>query len=75
MFARMRSRIEAAIPLPRIFILRVADSDCDRTGLDIAVIDVPAFLAVDRRRVRAGMRGIEAQLAAQSNWLVYGTNV
>ena len=75
MFARMRSRIEAAIPLPRIFILRVAASDCDRTGLDIAVIDVPAFLAVDRRRVRAGMRGIEAQLAAQSNWLVYGTNV
>jgi hypothetical protein len=45
LFARMRSRIEAAMPLPRILITRVAGADRDRAGMHVPVIDVPAFLA------------------------------
>jgi hypothetical protein len=45
LLARFRSRIETAMPLPRILIMRVASSDRDRAGVHIAVVDVPAFLA------------------------------
>jgi hypothetical protein len=44
LLARVRSRIETASPLPRIFIMGIAGADRDRAGVDIAVIDVPAFL-------------------------------
>jgi len=33
------------MPLPRILIVRIARADRDRAGVDIAVVDVPAFLA------------------------------
>jgi hypothetical protein len=41
----MRTWIEAAVPLPRILVIRTAAADRDRAGVDIAVVDVPAFLA------------------------------
>ena len=53
-FPRTRARIEAAAPFPLLGIVRVADALNDRAGVNIAVIDFPAFLPV-RRRVRAGM--------------------
>jgi hypothetical protein len=37
--------IEAATPFPRIFIMRAADANRDRSYVDIAVIDVPAVQA------------------------------
>jgi hypothetical protein len=43
MFARVRSRIEAAAPLPRIGVVRIAAADRDRADTDIAVVDVPAI--------------------------------
>src|SRR6266478_1674709 len=45
LLARLRSRIETASPLPRILIMGIAGTDRDRPGVDIAVVDVPAFLA------------------------------
>src|SRR5713226_6892841 len=45
LLARLRSRIETATPLPRILIMGIAGADRDRAGVDIAVVDVPAFLA------------------------------
>jgi hypothetical protein len=45
MFARVRPRIEAAPPLPLLGVGRIADALGDRTGVDVAVIDQPAFLA------------------------------
>jgi len=44
LLARLRYRIETAMPLPRILIMRVAGTDRDRAGVHIPVIDVPAFL-------------------------------
>ena len=44
--ARMRSRIEAAAPLPLRAVMRVADALGDRPGVDVAVKYVPAFLPV-----------------------------
>src|SRR6266436_3590837 len=44
-FARMRPGIEAAMPLPRILIMRDAAADRDRSGVHIPVVDVAAFLA------------------------------
>src|ERR1700686_1016830 len=44
-FARMRARIEAAIPLPRISIVRVAAADRDGPHAHVTVKDVPAFFA------------------------------
>jgi hypothetical protein len=56
MFARMRARIEATAPLPLIGVVWIAGADRDRAGVDIAVIDVPAFLA-DFRISAAGEFG------------------
>jgi hypothetical protein len=33
------------MPLPRILIMGIAGADRDRAGVDVAVVDVPAFLA------------------------------
>jgi hypothetical protein len=44
MFARVRSWIETAMPLPRIFIMRVAAADRDRADAHVTIVDVPAFL-------------------------------
>jgi hypothetical protein len=41
-FAGMTARIEPAIPFPWIGTERIADAPCDRAGVDVAVIDVPA---------------------------------
>jgi len=46
MLARVRSRIEAAAPLPSLGIVRIADALGDRTGVDVAIKYVPAFLTV-----------------------------
>jgi len=46
MLARIRSRIEATAPFPSASSVRVADALGDRTGMDVAVIDQPAFLPV-----------------------------
>jgi hypothetical protein len=43
MFARMRTRIEAAIPFPWVGVKRVADAPRDRPDADIAIVDVPAI--------------------------------
>jgi hypothetical protein len=55
--ARMRARIEAAPPFPRIGVVRVAGADRDRADADVAKADLPAFVAgfEMRRRVRTGM--------------------
>jgi hypothetical protein len=45
MFARLRSRIEAAAPAPRRLVMRYTGSNRDRADLDVAVIDKPAFFA------------------------------
>ena len=57
LLARLRSRIETAMPLPRILIMGIAGADRDRAGVDIAVVDVPTLLgaSVERRRVSSGM--------------------
>jgi hypothetical protein len=44
-FARVRSWIETAIPLPWIFIIRIAAADRDRADAHVTIVDVPAFLA------------------------------
>ena len=44
-FAWMRAWIKAAAPLPRILIMGAARADRDRSDVDIAVVNVPAFLA------------------------------
>jgi hypothetical protein len=44
MFARMAARIETAMPFPRVFVMRVAAADRDRTGEHVTIVDVPAFL-------------------------------
>jgi|SRR5216684_3522281 len=43
MFARMRTRIEAATPFPWVGVKRVADAPRDRPDADIAVVDMPAI--------------------------------
>jgi hypothetical protein len=45
MFARMRTRIEAATPFPGVSVKRVADASCDGADAHVTIIDVPAFLA------------------------------
>jgi hypothetical protein len=45
MLARIRARIEAAAPFPLRAVVRVAGALGDRAGVDVAVIDQPAFLA------------------------------
>ena len=41
-----KDRIEAAAPFPGLGIMRVADALNDRADVDIAIVDLPAFLAV-----------------------------
>jgi len=53
MFTRTRTRIEAAAPFPPISIVRVGDALGDRTGVDIAVIDLPG-IPVGRFRIGGG---------------------
>jgi hypothetical protein len=43
--ARVRSRIEAAVPAPRVLVVRDAGSDRDGADMDVAVIDQPALFA------------------------------
>src|SRR5216684_4267067 len=45
LFARVRARIKAAMPSPRILIMRIAAADRDGASMNIPVVDVPAFLA------------------------------
>jgi hypothetical protein len=42
--ARMAAWVEAASPAPWIFLERNADPLGDRAGVDIAIVDVPAFV-------------------------------
>jgi hypothetical protein len=44
-FARVGSRVEAALPSPGILIVRDAAAERDGADVHIAVIDVPAFLS------------------------------
>ena len=69
MLARIRSRIEAAAPLPSLGIVRIADALGDRTGVDIAIKYVPAFLSVISGSAagEGGHQAIEARRAAPSN--------
>jgi hypothetical protein len=46
MFARLRAWIEAAAPFPRLGVMRIADALNDRARLDIATVNLPAFLSV-----------------------------
>ncbi len=46
MFGRMRARIEAAVPAPRVLVVRNANADRNRTDVHVAEINVPAFMAV-----------------------------
>jgi hypothetical protein len=54
--AWMATRIETAVPLPRIGVMRVADAPRDRASVDIAVVDVPAFLAGFSRSTAGELR-------------------
>jgi hypothetical protein len=54
-FAWSTARIEAAAPLPRVLIMRVAGADRDRADVQVTVVDVPAF--VDFRIAAAGESG------------------
>jgi hypothetical protein len=42
-FSRMTARIESATPFPWVGVKQVADAPCNRPGVNIAVIDVPAI--------------------------------
>jgi hypothetical protein len=46
MFPRVRARIEAAAPFPRIGVVRIADALGYSPDMNIAVMNVPAFLSV-----------------------------
>jgi hypothetical protein len=46
MFTRIRAWIEAAAPLPLRGVVRIADALGDRPGVDVAIVDQPAFLTV-----------------------------
>jgi hypothetical protein len=46
MFTRMRTRIEAADPFPLIDIVRIADAHRNGLDMNIATVNVPAFLSV-----------------------------
>jgi hypothetical protein len=61
-FAAPWSRIEAAGPFPKVGIMRVAAAHGDGAGMNVAVVDVPAILAVGRAAAgKLGHRGIEAR--------------
>lgn len=46
MFARMRARIETAVPFPRIGVMRIAGTLGNRADMNIAAVNVPAFMTV-----------------------------
>ncbi len=46
MFTRMRTRIKTAAPFPRVGIVRIAAALGNRPDMNVAVINVPAFMAV-----------------------------
>jgi hypothetical protein len=46
MFPRMRARIEAAAPFPRMGVVRVAGALGNRADMNIAVVNVPAVAVV-----------------------------
>src|ERR1700736_6068246 len=56
MLARLTAGIETARPSPWVFVMRNAGADRDRADVDIAIVDMPAFLAGIRRSA-AGERG------------------
>jgi hypothetical protein len=53
-FARPRSRTEATRPFPLVGVMRVADAHGNGAGVNVAVIDVPAILAVGRAAAGKG---------------------
>ncbi len=63
-FARLRSRIEAAAPLPSRFSVRVADAARYRSDVDFAEIDQPA---VGAARVSAAGEGGHTPLKGTGN--------
>ena len=49
MFPRMRARIEAAAPFPRIGVVRIPDAFGNGADVHVTIVDVPAFLTgIDR---------------------------
>jgi hypothetical protein len=46
MFPRMRARIEAAVPFPRIGVVRIAGALGNGPDMNIAVVSVPALSVV-----------------------------
>jgi hypothetical protein len=69
MFARLRPRIEPAVPFPRIGVVRIADALGNRPDMNIAVTNVPAFMAVVCGSA-AGEGGHAASLVRRgANWL------
>src|SRR5258706_8482716 len=56
MFARTRARIEAAVPFPRVGVVRVSDALGNRPDMNVAVINVQAVMA-GVWRVAAGEGG------------------
>ena len=46
MFARKRTGIETAVPFPRIGVVRVSGALGNRPDMNVAVINVPAVMAV-----------------------------
>ena len=72
--AGMGSGIEAAAAFPRLGIVRIPVADREPTGVDIAVIDVPAFLAGFRiaAAVSSGMRSLKRDVRHQAIVLAVG---
>lgn len=70
-FPRTRARIEAAAPFPLLGIVRVADALNDRADVDIAIVDVPAFLAGIGRSA-AGEFGHASRMRAEADAVFSG---
>jgi hypothetical protein len=65
-FTGARSWIEAANPFPLVSVMRVADALGDGTGLNVAIVNVPAILAVGGSAAgEGGHATIEARDMAQ----------
>jgi hypothetical protein len=66
-FTRFRFPIEAANPFPLVGVVRVADAHDDRPGLNVAVINVQAVMALGISAAgKLGHAGIEAGRAAKT---------
>jgi hypothetical protein len=57
MLAGLAAGIEAARPLPRVCVGRIAGANCQSADLDLAVIDVPAVGAFGVSAAGEGGRG------------------